>query len=361
MSYIWPGAEEPRTGACSDGEWDHGGPLAITALRDVIRYALGDVQDFEGQRIADRVQGLAPSHVGVWAFSHPGIAAMNVLTQHGDALAEVAWFVGRENPTQDQHCAVELGHFSETGQRIVNPLYDFARDYGPDLYDLDLSTARWAADYVEAGHEDEPGRAYFDLDLDGFDEDTDHVLSFRVPTMWDKRYLSRSLTHALRDNGLTDDQWPADLATPEEADAAWAYRNSIDRFSMLEGSDLRTMIVFAERQHVQPLADAPSVHSAYDGFSGAGLWVRINPDLAYAEWAVGGAYPGYPDYDAGTEPTDWSTAGDTWGYPPAPGNAGADLGQAIGLAAVAEMADRTEFERWDANLEEVLIPEMPSP
>ena len=361
VSYIWPGAEDPQTGSCSEGVFDHGGPTSIASLRDVVRYALGELKDIEGKLIAERVQGMKPGHVGLWAFSHPGIAAVNVLSNHGDDLKNVAWLVGRENPTQDQHCAVELGHFEGKGIKVLNPLYDYKKHYNPGLYALDLSSARWAADYVEQGHENEVGRAYFDIDGDGLDQDADHILSFRVPTMWGKRYLSRSLTHALRNNGLTAEAWPKDLATPEEADAAWTYRNSIDRYPSLKGSGLRVMLVFAEAQHVQPLDDAASVHSAYDGYTAAGLWVRINPDKAYADWALGSDFVGFPDHDAQSEPSDWSKAGGSWGYPKPGGKPSATLGEMVGWAAVAEMADRHEKGQWDANLDAVLMPQVPSP
>jgi hypothetical protein len=358
ISYIWPGAEEPSSGACSDGVFDHGGPTSIEVLRDVIRYALGDLADIESKTLSERVLGVTPGAVGIWAFSHPGIAAMNVLGRHQDTLGDVAWFVGRENPTQGQHCAVEFGHFGENGTRVLNPLYDYSKHYASGIISFDHASAKWNPDHVETGHEDEPGRAYFDLDGDGFDTTEDHVLSFRVPTMWGKRYLSRSLTQALRDNGLTAEEWPDDLATPEEADAAWAERISINQYPALKGSGLRVMLMFATRQHVQPLHDALSIHSAYDGFKEADLWVRINPDRAYSEWATGRILENFVDHDANDAPTDWSDAGAMLGYPDINGLKEAPL---LGLACLAEMADRHEFNRWEENLDETLVPNFPAP
>ena len=54
-------------------------------------------------------------------------------------LERVAWFVGRENPTTDQHSCVELGYFGEMGQRIVNPDY-LAAGYSSGQIDMDYST-----------------------------------------------------------------------------------------------------------------------------------------------------------------------------------------------------------------------------
>ena len=365
ISYVWPGSEEPSNGACSEGIFDHGGPVSVAVLRDVIRYALGDQQDMEGRSLGDRIDitRMTPDHgnVGIWAFSHPGIGAINALARYPDELSDVAWFVGRENPTQDQHACVELGHFAENGDRVINPLYVYPDGYSTGELAMDLSGAGWNPDYVESGHEEEPGRAFFDLDGDGFDTDVDHVLSFRIPTMYGKRYLSRPLTAALRANGLSEANWPADLATPEEAEAAWSYRNSVDRYSDLTGRSLRAMLVYGSRQHVQPLPDATSVHSAWDGLRGAGLWVRLNPDQAYATWASDGQSLLTADGDANESPPDWASAGTDWGHSGLTQTGAAGGGKAAGMAAVAEMSDRTEFDRWEPNLTTVLIPGFPPP
>ena len=365
ISYVWPGSEEPSSGACSEGIFDHGGPVSIAVLRDVIRYALGDYTDIEGRSLGDRMDTnqmtADPDNVGIWAFSHPGIGAINALARYPAELADVAWFVGRENPTQDQHASVELGHFAENGERVLNPLYVYPDGYSSGELAMDMSGAGWNPDFIEAGHEDEPGRAFFDLDGDGFDTDVDHVLSFRIPTMYGKRYLSRPLTAALRANGLSEANWPKDLATPEEAEAAWSYRNSVDRYPDLAGRSLRAMLVYGSRQHVQPLPDATSVHSAWDGLRGAGLWVRINPDQAYATWASDGQNLFTSDGDANEAPPDWATAGADWGHSGLTQTGAVGGGKAAGLAAVAEMADRTEFDRWDLNLTNVLVPGFPPP
>ena len=80
----------------------------------------------------------------------------------------------------------------------------------------------------------------------------------------------------------------------EEAEEAWAYRTVADRYDALAGSDIAALLVFAERQHVQPLPDAVSVHSAWDGLTGAGLWVRLNPDRAYLDWVSGATFEPSP-------------------------------------------------------------------
>ena len=221
VAYLWPGKESRSTGARSDGTFDYGGETSIRALRDVIRFAAGEIPDAEGRYIGD----LSPfpvltDQVGLYAFSHPGIAAVNVLALYGDQL-HVRYFVGRENPTVDTLSAVELGYWDENNRPVLNPLYRYPDDYSPTGIALDYSTVRWAADYRYSRQPAYVGYPYFDLNGNGRYDEGDFILGYKVPSMFDKRVYSAALTRALRENGALDDaNWPADLATPEEA-AAW--------------------------------------------------------------------------------------------------------------------------------------------
>jgi len=170
-----------------------------------------------------------------------------------------------------------------------------------------------------------------------------------------KRYYSMALTQALLDNGaLTLENWPEDLATPAEAQAAWPYRMTVANYPLLASStpQLKVMLTFAKQDHVHPAPDKPHIHMAYDGFhDGAGLWVRLNADASY----VGQVKPDYPlaafpDNDANTQPANWLNAA-SWAHP----MIGGGTRNEVGLAAVAEMADRVREGNWDANLNEVLV------
>ena len=99
------------------------------------------------------------------------------------------------------------------------------------------------------------------------------------------------------------------------------------------------------------------MHSAYDGLHHvAGLWTRLNPDESYVSWASEGEVKSYTERDADTEPEDWSDAGETWGHASFSG-----ANDRMGWAGVAEMADRTELNRWTADLEDVLAKGYPAP
>jgi len=341
VSYLWPGRSDPRSGAQSDGEYDHGGAIGLAALRDVIRFATGEIPDVDGHYLHDSAS-ITPlySVSGLYAFSHSGIVGTNVLCLHGEELSNVSFFIGRENPTVDALYPLEPGHFTDLRQPVANPFYD-PSGYTPTTVSIDYSTVYWLE-----SDECPEGRPAFAV-AGG----QDYVCSAKHPQLWDKDYWSTDLLQALLDNGaLTREQWPRRLATPEEAAEHWPFRTTVDNYPRLAEvlPELRVMLVFAAGDHVQSAVDKPHIHHAYDGFHHrAGLWCRMNPDRAYAEALLGsGQGNALPDNPANAEPSDWMAVG-AWGYR-AP--QGSPLHVLIPLAAVAEMCDRTYHDNWSDDL-----------
>ena len=338
ITYLWPGQRDNRTGYASEGVFDYGGPDCLAALRDVIRFATGEMTDVSGRVLQDIVS-VPPAHdvCGVYAFSHSGIAATNVLALHGEELSRVAFFVGRENPTTDALYPLETGHWGDDGRAVVNPFYD-PSGYTPTSVDIDYTTVYWC---------EEVGRPAFRVA-----HGMDYVCSAKHPKMWGKDYWSTALLQALLNNGaLTRETWPKSLATPDEAVEQWSFRTTVHNYARLAAvlPDLKVMLVFAADDHVQTAIDKPHIHQAYDGFrKTAGLWVRLNPDRAYVETFLGSA-AALPDNPANAEPSDWQTIR-AWGYRTPP----LSLNKQVPLAAVAEMCDRTFFNAWMDDVAEPL-------
>ena len=347
VSCVWPGQFDPQYQIGSDGIFDHGGPYCRQALRDVLLFALGELADTSGNHINDLcgVHALE-GNVGIYAFSHPGIIATTVLAEYGSELGGVQYFVGRENPTVAATSAVEIGHWSDGGIPQLNPYYRYPEDYFPTGLTVDYSTAGWIQNTTYPD-----GRPYFAV-LDG----PDYILGSRVPTMWNIRYYSSELLTALVTNGALDpSEWPSNLATPQEAVEIWPTREPIASYPLIGNllPDLRVMLVFAEHDHVQVAPDKPHVHQAYDGFRGAGLWIRLNPDLSYVRDA-NPQFGQFPEHPANMEPADWRGIA-SWGYPQV-----ANANHMIPLAALAEMMDRVRENVWVPDLMHVIEPFNPS-
>jgi hypothetical protein len=348
VSFLWPGMSDKASGRSSLGTYDYGGPACLAALRDVIRFATGEIPNNEGRFIRELMPTrLLTENVGLYAFSHPGIAATNVLAIWGKSIPKLKYFVGRENPTSDVLLSVELGHWkgAHPGESpSLNPQYKYPGGYRRDSIRVDYSKVRWLVDRAHPRgcpvFEGEPG----------------YISDKNVPVMFGKRYYSTALTTALLENGaLSLGAWPVDVATPEECRRDWPSRVAVTKYPLIKSSapDLKVMLVFARTDHVQPQADKPHIHQAFQGFrDSAGLWVRLNPDRSYIRSVFGAWGPGFPDNDACAEPADWLTIGE-WATPNLM-NQRPNPAILVPLAAWAEMADRVRTDNWENNLDGVI-------
>jgi len=356
VSYLWPGLADPRTGAASEGEFDYGGSDCTKALRDVLKFACGTLTDVNGNALGDLcTHTVDTTNVGMYGFSHPGIMAINVMALYGTELTGVSYFVGGENPTEPAVIAKELGYWDADDSAVLNDYYEYPTDYNADKLDVFLDPLRWeeSAEYPE-------GRPYWTSHTDYrfYTADT-------IPTIFGDRAYSPELLCELIDNGELDaGDWPSGVANPLEACFGWEYRSTIgynpmvayywNHFDLLAANapDFKVMLVFAARDHVQPLPDKPHIHQAWDGCRDNGLWARLNPDRAYVA-AIDSAYDvsAFPDNAANDEPADWLNI-ENWAYPNL--FAGNETKTKVSLAGVAEMADRVRFNDWSDNLAAVL-------
>lgn len=351
VSHLWPGKRDPETGIASDGRYDFGGPSSLAALRDAIRFALGEIPDVDGAYLDDLI-AVEPlyENVGMFASSHAGVVATNVMAYHGNAFPGLKYFVGRENPTMAEMYPLEIGHFDEERHPVYNPFYD-ASGYTPTSIAVDYATLDWIknAEYPE-------GRPVFRVP-----GGTDYILDDKGPNIAGKRWFSHALTQSLLDNGVfTLATWPDDLATPQQTADFWPYRITVHNYASVGENlpELRVLLLFASADHVQTAQDKPHIRQAYDGFRRtAGLWTRLNGDLAYVQAEIhpsASREAGFPDNDALTEPADWFAGAESWAFPGV--LAGEMTARTIPLAGIAEMADRVEFDDWSPNLDGVLGP-----
>jgi hypothetical protein len=351
VTFLWPGCTDQKMGHLSGGSRDYGGPGSIAALRDVIRFASGEIGDTNGRTISE-IAGMPvmEGNVGLYAFSHPGLSAVSVMAAYGNQLPALRYFVGRENPTVDVISAMEIGHYDDDREPVINPLYRYPSSFRDDDIILDYSTLRWDTELPACG-QGSTGAPYFDRDGNGRRDPTDHALGTQCPTMFGKRVYSAALTAALEANGVfAAGEWPMDLATPDEAENWWSVRESPVAYPALVNQipGLKVLLVFAEKDHVQVLRDKPHIHQAWVGFAeSAGLWVRLNPDSAYIE-CLGLDIGDWQDHPAGSAPVNWLDAY-RWGYP-----SSGDSASIAALAGVAEMADRVYYENWAPDFDKVL-------
>ena len=349
ITHLWPGKTDPETGLSSEGTYDFGGPNSLAALRDTIRFALGVESDIDGCPLDDLIS-IQPlyENVGLFASSHAGVVATNVMAYYGEALQGLKYFVGRENPTMAEMYPLEIGHFKDRHRPIYNPYYDH-EGYTPTSIAVDYSHLSWIQNQAFP-----EGRPVFEVP-----NGEDYVLDDKGPNINGKRWFSHALTQALLDNGVfTLETWPSDVATPQQTADFWPYRITVNNYAAIGEKlpELRVMLTFASYDHVQAAPDKPHIRQAYDGFrKTADLWTRLNCDLSYVQAEVHASATlagGFPDNDANTEPADWYAEAELWGFE---GRlAGEMTAKSIPYACVAEMADRVHADHWVPNLDSLV-------
>jgi len=345
ISYLWPGKTDPETGISSEGEYDYGGPKSLAALRDVIRFALGLAQDLDGYYL-DELISFTPlyDNVGMFASSHAGVVATNVMAYYGEYLTGLKYFVGRENPTMAEMYPLEIGHWDDAHIAQYNPCYNH-ENYTPTSIDVDYTHLSWIQNQAFP-----KGRPLFVVP-----NNNDYVLDDKGPNINGKRFFSNALTQALLDNGVfTYSNWPEDVATPDMTAGFWANRITVHNYEVIGQKlpELKILLPFAIFDHVQVAPDKPHIRQAYDGFhKTAGLWTRLNCDLSYVKSEIDPSATledGFPDNNANTEPDDWFLESESWGF--AGKLAGEITARTVPLAGVAEMADRVKDDNWVVNL-----------
>lgn len=352
VSFLWPGQEDVEHGVQSEGENDYGGEFAMQAFRDVLNFVTGRMPNTDG-RLITTLLPVKPfvDEVGIYAYSHAGLAVTNVLSLYGDLLKGITYFVGFENPTVDTLICLETGYRDTFNSVVINPFYQYPQTYSPTEIKLNFNTLHWD-DNFQDGSSSITGRPYLDIDGNDSLNEGDFLFSGQVPVIEGKQYYSTELIQSFLENGnLSLETWPLTLATPEEAFDFWAFRQAPFRYGslVLQAPNLKVMLVFARDDHAQAAIDKPHIHQAFQGFRFTGLlrWVRLNPDRSYLQ-SISSSSVHFADNPANTQPENWNEIGN-WAF--SEDNISWELAS---LAALAEMSDRTHAGRWDENLGTVL-------
>ena len=346
LTFIWPGTEDRFSNESSEGVYDYGGINCLEGLASIIKYANGISKDNEGYYLFEKIEmKINQSNVGMYAFSHPGIVMTNVLAKFGNEIGDIDWVVGRENPTTDTISSMEIGYWKTNTEDIQNPIYSYPESYSSTELDLNYSLIRWNSTWDLDGGD--PGRPYWDLNENEILDENDHVLSYKVPTFNGKRTYSMKLTSALLESG-TANPWPNDVSTVEEVNSIWPERITVESYPEIGEKipNLKVMLLFGEKDHVQVTKDRPHIHQAWDGFfHGASLWVRLNPDSAYSDFF---GVLNSSELPANFAPNNWSKA-ENWGH-----SSEYNI-KKFPIIALTEMADRCNFNNWNDNLDEYLL------
>lgn len=353
LSFAFPGGGQGV--AQSGGVYDFRGPKCVEALRDVILFAMGKIADNRGrmlQELAGEVRVLA-SNVGLHGGSHGGNACGAAMGLWGKRFPKLAWYVSMESPYGEGAVGVELG-----GRRQqLNPAYDpktGVLDLTKLAYDADLEIRSFGAG--RSRNSSQPtliGSLFFDMNGDAkYQADADFTLQPQVfdvgqgPKSW---YSVRAIREAER-RVFLNARRPAHIPKLGEAIEFWRYRDATGLIpdAVLNIPDIAVIVVAGETDHVQIAPDHPHIYAQVNAFQKAGArFVRLNPDRSYVEWLFNREVSKATDNDAGLQ---YSPAN----IRPALFPDGAAPKQLLSPAAMCELADRVQAQRFESNLNAVL-------
>ena len=356
ISFLFPGGRDPATGRESDGTYDHRGVNSIAALRDVIRYAAGELTDASGRTIDDVVPvPVLHNNIGLLGSSNGGNIVVAVAAMHGaDVAGHLRYIIQWESPVSSQVTTVDLGGvrlYCSGGRvrpwRVLNPRY---RAYGPLVLHVDYSQIAYNTMDLRYpifldGNGDgqyttvlDPATGCYTPDLNGdgvLSENEDFPLNGY--TDGTRVIYSRPATQAMQDHNVFGGSWPYTIATVAQANAFWDLREAVRLYddALNAISNLEGMVLASVEDHVQVAPDHPHIRQAFEGWDNAGAWVKINPSPDYliaADPSLSGRTD-LPDNSPNTPPSDWNDA-TQYAVPE-------DVTTtALQVAAVWEMADR---------------------
>ncbi|MBN2103236.1 T9SS type A sorting domain-containing protein [bacterium] len=307
LFFNFPGSG--RQDALSGGVYDQRGPLSVEALRDVIRFAMGQIVDMDGNSLSSLTGSVIPleDNVGLIGWSNGGNATLSAAGKYAEALSDLAWIVNWESPVGDGMPTCEAGAKGgvSRGNPETNPAYD------PDTGVWDMAVLQYdPAVNINQHHssnidQEMPGGFYFDMNSNGaIDENVDYVPSpiTMVSDNTLKAFYSERITNWAWNQGLFPANPPDHLTAPEACADFWEVRNGENWFDPvgMHLPDLLFMVVASEEDHAQSAIDHPHVLIQYQGMLNSGIALsRLNPDRAYIESLSGISPKSCVDNEAG--------------------------------------------------------------
>jgi hypothetical protein len=353
VEFSLPGGGDTSSETQSGGEYDVRGPNCAKALRDVIRYASGELADAEGKTLSARLPFALTNEVGIFAGSNGGNLALVTLGSYGEALLKVKWFAAWESPLGDQFAAVELNQneYYQPGPCTATtcPWPGLADAL---VWDPNLSTESMggAAQQLSGGIKVVQSSAN-DLVFKSFPSG---------PTSDPKTtelYPSTELAAALREKSSV--LWPGVgppawlIIDAQKNDAYWQERDGSRHIAQAQQKLPGLLVIHIQtaKDHVQTQPDYPHARAHVQGWLDAShAFVRLNPDAAYLAHVTGLAESNFPDNEKNT-PVPWP-APQASVSPEKVGTVAID--PEIKTAAVLELADRVRANDTSANLAKTL-------
>lgn len=274
-------------GTDADGIYDNRGPFCMTAVKDIVRFAMGLNTDTAGKTLSLYSSPVLPiyNNVGLVGNSNGGNIAISTAGFYADSIPNLAWILNRESPVGDGMPDLEAGAYNTSGNPVLNPAYnDTTGDYTYSFLKWDDTV------YVGNGLY---GGFYFDINNDFVvNWGSDYVIPpYTAITQWGQKSFQSvaSIIYAYN-NGIYPAAPPSHLPDSIQTKDFWSWRNGEYWIDSVVNKipQLMFMVFGTDTDHAQSALDHPHVLLQYERFRLAGTrFVRLNPDRSYVEYILG--------------------------------------------------------------------------
>ena len=200
LRFAFPGGGKP--GFASSGIYDNRGVKSQEALRDVMKFAAGVTEDYQGKKISDLLPVTVYNKtIGTIGWSNGGNILIVTLAKHASELPFVAWMALYESPVGSLFFPPNLGGSDD---RMLNKHYRAGTAAtGQPL--VDWTKLRYEKDGIKhpgahkkLGEPEIKGVAYFDENGNGgWDESGEFALSYSTDVGFDKQIYPPAATKVL--------------------------------------------------------------------------------------------------------------------------------------------------------------------
>ncbi|MCC7159653.1 MAG: T9SS type A sorting domain-containing protein [Ignavibacteria bacterium] len=295
ITFNYPG------GTGSGGTYDNRGINCLTALKDIIKFAAGQIQDNSGRYLNQITYPKISlyTNVGILGSSNGGNITIAAAGYFGQEL-NLSWIANWESPVGEEMPGAELGRRGNSnGNPFTNPAYNDTTGV------IDYTKLKFS-DTVTVYNQSTPfhGGFYYDMNNNNVpNRGTDYI----VNGYWVVNYgvlrgiVSARLIREAINRGVYPSSPPSHIPQLTEADDFWQLRTGDRWIDSVKAKlpNIMFMVTASDSDHVQSAKDHPHVFNQYEKFRAAApRFVRLNPDRAYIEYITGQSQGTCPDNNA---------------------------------------------------------------
>jgi hypothetical protein len=276
-------------GFSSSGHADYRGVNSQKALRDVLLFAMGKLEDYKERSLKDLVPTkIAPQEIGILAWSNGGNIALVTMDKFSEQLQGIAWVAFYESPIGSLFFPPSLGC---TRDLVMNKHYrDGSAATGHCLIDFrklnwDGSTKRDPGIHKKLSEPDPTGVLYFDDNGNGqWDEPREYAFRYSLKVGSNKEFYPPEVTAAIERLKPYGKDWPEQIATLEASEAYFQERDGAICIPGVAQKFPKLMVTIygSHIDHLQLQPDHPHIQFQYNTWLDNNIhWIRLNPETIY--------------------------------------------------------------------------------